>query len=241
MPVTKESKLYVNKKGSSNKFWSYEVDGLTVIVRWGRVGLKGQKKDFNFDTRDELDDFLKRRVREQTSEGYKEVSQGDLAEEVQVAKTMGAQHKINRIEYVGLRKDKDGGGRLNLLLNYDPSQWVYVEIMNSWTKDVSHIVLNKTEEFEIVGLAENRETRKIEFGDTVYPRRDFINGIRLALRRIAAAVVAALKRFGDLGSRSLDGGETAPSTSFDDVEQETGASKQVVSRFAALGARILDL
>jgi len=243
MPMTsKETKLYVNKEGSSNKFWSYEIDGLAVTVKWGRVGLEGQKKVFGFKNFSGIDRFINRRVREQLGKGYKEIDRPGLAQEVQIAKTMGAQHKINRIEYVGLRKNKDRGGRLNLLLNYDPSQWIYVEVINSWTKEVSHIVLNKAEEYEAVGLAEEREARRIEFENLGRPRRDFVEGIRLAIRRIAVAVVAALKRFGDLGSRSLDGDVTDVGPRFSDaLEEETGASRQVVSKFAGLGARILDI
>jgi len=246
MPMTsKESKMLVCKEGSSNKFWSYEIDGLSVTVKWGRVGLDGQSKDFDFRSRYELDGFVQRKMREKQDKGYKEATQNELAQEVQIAKTLGAQHKINRVEYVGLRKDKNfvgRGGRLNLLLNYDPSQWIYVEVMNSWSKEVSHIVLNKTEEYEVLGLAENKEVRRIDFENLGRPRRDFVEGIRLAIRRIAVAVVAALKRFGDLGSRSLDGDVTDAGPRFSEaVEEETGASRQVVSKFAALGARVLDI
>jgi len=244
MPMTsKESKMYVCKEGSSNKYWSYDVDGLTVTVKWGRVGLDGQSKDFDFSDRYQLDRFINRRVREQLGKGYKEIDRPGLAQEVQIAKTLGAQHKINRIEYVALKKNKAfNGGQFNLLLNYDPSQWVYVEVMNSWTKEVSHIVLNKAEEYEVVGLAEDKAARKVVFGDFRSPRRDFVEGIRLAIRRIAVAVMAALKRFGDLGSRTLGDEVTSSSgPQFEEVAEETGASRQVISKFAGLGARILDI
>ena len=243
-----ERKVFICKEAQHNKIWEYKIEGLKVTISWGRVGGSMATKIETFASRAELDEFVAKKVKDKTrarKEGQYNESNGlELQQEKEVAQALGHQHKIRRVEWVDLKQGKDGlPGSLRILNNYDPKRWVYAEVLNSWSKDVTHIVLNKEQAFEIRAMAEEKGSGKIQFDRMDTPQSNFVEGIRLAIRKMAQAVVAAIRTFADVGGRSLDGEVDAPSKAFDSLSyaNSTGTSLQVINKFAGLGSRTLDL
>ena len=140
------------------------------------------------------------------------------------------------------------GNELNQLDNYDPAQYVYVEVMDSYSQDkaITRLLLSKT------------STWSLDDGITESGRQIFVNGlreityghqfgeaVRKILKRMAAVVFEALKtiKFGAVGKRNL----------FDDDEptvevanvlasiDSSGFDVCVLHKFAAMGSRMLEL
>jgi predicted DNA-binding WGR domain protein len=225
---------------AANKFWSYDKQGTDVLVKWGRVGLKGQEKFHSFGSAAAQQKFIDKKVREKTRKGYALTDDKQMKKEKKIADLMGHQYKISRMQWVNKR-----GTKLNFILDYDPKEYVYVEVLNSWTKDVVRLLLGKKESFQIEGVAEMN--RKIEYDYESRSNSGFVKGVREALKELARKVTEAVVKFAAVGVRKL---------SLDDDEEDEGyepvlapvfeavgnsASKQVVSKFAALGERTLDL
>ena len=234
--------IYICKESSSNKFWSYEDQGNSVLVKWGRLGLAGQSKTHSFVSMAEKRRFLDKKIREKTRKGYALSDEQKKKKEEKIAKLMGHQHKIQRMQWVDYKKKAK---KLRFILNYDPKRYVYVEVINSWNKEVHRLLLSKDESYAIEGVAE--ADRVIEFSYASMPDSAFVNGVREALKELARKVAEVVQRFAAVGVRKLslgddDDDEVEP-IALDIYEQvgETSASKQVISRFAAMGARTLDL
>lgn len=230
-------KTLICKADQHNKYWSYEINGLTVLVKWGRIGGQQESQTKTFPDTYERDKFIAQKMREKVKKGYQEVDQTTMEKEVEVAKILGHQYKVARIEYV----DKKGD-QLRVINQYDPNKGIYAEVLNSWSKDVTRLYLTKTESYEIVGFAELKGSRVLAFDQLVSPDRSFVKGVREYLKRLAVKVAEVVtQKFAALGVRAL--GDEMP-TNVPDIElavNEPGASGQVVSKFAALGMRALDL
>lgn len=225
---------------AANKFWSYEEQGTDVLVKWGRVGLDGQQKLHSFGSRSEQQKFIDKKVREKTRKGYALTDQKQMAKEKKIADLMGHQNKIGRMQWVRKR-----GKKLNFILEYNPSEFVYVEILNSWSKEVTRLLLSKDKSFQIEGVAEF--DRKIEYDYERAPDSGFVRGVREALKELARKVSEAVVKFAAVGVRSLSLGDDDEDEGYEPVLAPvfeavgSSASKQVVTKFAALGARTLDL
>ena len=241
---------YINKTGTSNKFWGYEIskDGKTVTVSWGRVGTRGDSQSETFGSIDGADSFVQSKIREKTRKGYRLLDVAEVKKEEKLAKTIGFQHKVQRVEYVDLRENDK---KLRRLTSYDQSKGIYVEVINSWSKDSVFLYLDADKSVVLEGIAEDKSIRLIEFERSVIPtgqRMDFARGVREYLRELAAQVKAVVKRgFAALGTRAIDEDaviDSGSSFSLDDVLAEvgeSGASRQVVTKFAGLGSRTLLL
>ncbi|MHA2143777.1 MAG: WGR domain-containing protein [Candidatus Thorarchaeota archaeon] len=230
MPAT----TYIHQGEQHNKFWSWEKSGNDVIFRWGRIGQNGQSSTKRFSQ-----SLVDKKVSEKIRKGYAIADQKKMTKETRTAKLMGAQHKIVKIKWV-----KKFGGELSEISEYDPSQWVFVEIMNSWKKNRTFLLLNKNEASELRGVKESG--KKITYSGTSYAQSDFVRGVREYLKDLAQAVRKIIKNvFGQLGTRSIFD---------DDVDEEqretvtqkiraaaTDVDDVVLNTFAALGTREIDL
>jgi predicted DNA-binding WGR domain protein len=253
--MAKEVKYYLCKSAQHNKYYRTERDGLKLTLSWGRVGGSSAEQVLDFATESELEKFLAKKLKDKLrprKEGqYVETQIGELRQEEEVAKTLGQQYKISRFEFVDLQLSKKkpfgpqvDAGTLKILQNYDANKFVYAEVMNSWTKDITHLVINKDQAWQLKSIAESKAGGTMAFDRRWDVENKLVAGVRMVLKRIAASVIAALKKFGDLGGRRL-GDDDGPSTSsnFDwgSLEAETGASKQVLQKFGNLGSRVLDI
>ncbi len=236
-------KEHEDRGEATNAFWKYELEGNTgVTIRFGRIGLKGQEAKKSFDSQSARDKYVNDKIREKTRHGYQLSNEETLAKETQTAKELGTQYKIRRIQWVARK-----GSKLNFILNYEPTQWVYVEILNSWKGDVTRLILSKTESLQIEGTAESN--RVIEFDSVQSAPSDFAKAVRNYLRSLAKKVVAVAQKFAAMGNRALDLGfgdsddEEPTQQAADLYEQvaESGATAQVISKFGGLGERMLEL
>jgi predicted DNA-binding WGR domain protein len=242
----KNSAVLHCKEATANKWWSYEIKGRSVLVKWGRVGLDGEQQTKEFDTDYEMQRFVETKMREKRKKGYGEVTEQKLRQEKTIAEKLGHQNKIQRMEFVDWRaKSEPSSGKLRVLLRYDPEKAVYIEIVNSWSKDIRRLLLTKTESWEIRSCAEG--SRVIEFEGLTRPPENFVEAVRTALRALYAKVVEVVtQRFAALGARNLGDDDTPISEStvlsiVQAVGESASADASVVQKFAALGARVLEL
>lgn len=99
-------KIFICTEDTSNKFWGYKVNGLTVTCKWGRLGTAGQSKDFKFKNQMDLDEFVEDKTEEKLGKGYDERSPEQLELETAVAQTIGVGNKVERIHFVQLHESR---------------------------------------------------------------------------------------------------------------------------------------
>jgi len=240
---------YVCQEDHHNKSWSYEEIGSDQVrIQWGRVGETGQEQIKDFGSQSARDRFIDKKVAEKEAKGYKLVTSEQLQQEVKTAQELGTQNKIGRIQWVSRM-----GNNLTFIGNYDPTRYVYVEILNSWTKETTRLLLNKTDSLILEGEIQE-EGRKIKFGRADVASGEghkFVEAVRAYLKRLYSKVKEVMSvKFAAIGARKLNLGddEDENEQSVAPVMQEVystvaeaGASQQVVAKFAALGHRVLDL
>jgi predicted DNA-binding WGR domain protein len=61
-----------NKAGETSKFWEISVDGTTVTIRFGKIGVAGQTTQKSFATKAEADAHAAKVIGEKTRKGYLE-------------------------------------------------------------------------------------------------------------------------------------------------------------------------
>ncbi|MCL2716250.1 MAG: DUF4132 domain-containing protein [Alphaproteobacteria bacterium] len=66
-------------EGSAAKFWEVSVEGVTLTVRYGRIGTKGQTKDKDYASAAAATKEKDKLVREKTGKGYARVGSGETA------------------------------------------------------------------------------------------------------------------------------------------------------------------
>jgi predicted DNA-binding WGR domain protein len=59
-------------EGSSSKFWSIELHGSDVTVRYGRIGTNGQEKTKSFPSQSAAQKYYDEIVAEKVEKGYQE-------------------------------------------------------------------------------------------------------------------------------------------------------------------------
>ena len=230
MPET----TYIHQGAQHNKFWSWERDGSDVVFRWGRLGQSGQNNRKRFDQ-----SLIDKKVSEKLRKGYELADKEKVKKETKTAELMGPQNKIVELKWV----DKVGK-KLNTIPEYDPDRWVFVEIMNSWSKSKTFLLLNKTEASELHGVKVSGN--KISFSSTSYAQSDFVRGVREYLKGLAQKVRKIIQSmFGKLGTRSLfddDVDEEQREEITRKIQKEvTDVDVGIINTFAALGTRAIDL
>jgi predicted DNA-binding WGR domain protein len=248
-----EKKIWINQEAQSNKFWEYEVqseDPYRVLVKWGRLSLTGQSQTKCFKNEAAMRAFLCKKIFEKERKGYKNIQENERKKEVDIARELGYQNKISKIQYVTKRD-----GRLDILNDYNPEQYVYVEVLNSWDKTVQHFVLSKNESYRIDSVTE--QGHSILFDEIQEITSRFISTIRKVLRKIAKQVTTIVtQKIAALGKRKFILGDTATASEGDrflgvgvgvgveickEANISSSVSAQAVSKFAVLGARKLML
>jgi len=234
--------IYINSESQSNKFWSYEVTGTDVHVKWGRIGGSSDEQLKSFGTSYEMQKFVDKKVREKEKKGYKRETKEKLKKETKTARRLGYRRKVARILWVS-RDDLT----LEEISGYDPKQFVYVEILDSWDKKMTRLVLSKEDTWMVGdGIAEQGQTIRCS-KLTKLGYSSLAADVRAILKEMAEIVHDALKgivKFGAMGVRNLFGDDQAPtqevSTALKTIDT-SGFDSSVVSTFAAMGMRTLDL
>jgi predicted DNA-binding WGR domain protein len=237
--------IYHNKTQQSNKYWEYTINGNTVIVKWGRVGGKGQTKTHRLGSSYEAQSKVNSLIKSKLKKGYTLSDEKEMKEETKTARMLGIQYKISRMLFVSQK-----GNKLTQISQYDPKKYVYVEILNSWKKDITRLLLTKTDSYLITGGV-TESNRTITYGHKTSTSGRFVNGVRGVLRRLSEQLVEVIKtiKFAAVGARKLfddDDDDSAPlqtqtlNLALAQVDS-TGVDTAVVSKFASMGARVLDL
>ena len=233
--------IFINRENQSNKYWKYQVNGLSVHVSWGRIGGSAESQVKTFPSQGSMHAFISDKVSEKLRKGYREASENELQKEVQTAKSLGIENKIQRLLWVEL-----SGRTLRLLNAYDPAKYVYVEVLNSWSKEITRLLLSRSGSWQLSDNISEFD-RTISF-DTRRPvsgeRERFANTVRQMLRDMAVTVTEALKtvKFAAVGARNLfdSEGSGAEVPELNEIAAP-GFDRQVISKFAALGQRTLEL
>jgi len=235
--------IYINSGDQHNKFWSYEIEGTTAHIKWGRIGGSSQAQTKTFSSVSEVNAFISKKTREKEKKGYKKETKEKLKKEAKTAQALGQQNKIKRMIWAS-----KSGSDLSQIDVYDPKQYVYVEILNSWTKQMTRLVLSKEKTWMVQGniteIGRDIHCDKlIELGYST-----FATAVRSVLKEMAEVIAAALKtvKFAASGVRNLFDDEdfTQPASEVQDAlsaVDTSGFDSSVVHTFAAMGARSLEL
>ena len=70
------ARTFTNQEGTSNKFWTIEVDGAEHTVHFGRIGTDGQTKTKSFATPEKAQAEYEKLIAEKTGKGYQETPPG---------------------------------------------------------------------------------------------------------------------------------------------------------------------
>jgi predicted DNA-binding WGR domain protein len=241
------AEIYLCQEDQHNKFWQYEINGFTVNMQWGRVGEKIRTLTKTFNNHQDMWKFLNAKIREKERKHYKKTSSDNLQNEVKTAAQLGSRYKISKLKFVDHR-----GGKLHTISNYDPKRFVYVEVLNSWSKEITRLMLSKEESHMITGGV-TESSGVIAYGNRravfrYHKENDFVNAVKDILNRISAEVVEAVKtvNFAAVGCRNLFGDESESGAN-DELSaalasiDTSSVSSGVISQFASLGARSLEL
>jgi predicted DNA-binding WGR domain protein len=235
MPPT----IYINNEEQHNKFWQYEVNGNTVNIEYGRIGGTSQTQTKQFNSSSEVQEFIDKKVREKEKKKYKLSSQDGLNQETKTANTLGTQHKIKRMLWVSM-----AGDTLTEISKYDPNQYVYVEILNSWSKKLTRLILSQDDTYMVTGpISESGQNinystkQKLGFSSFATAVRQILNDMSLTVAEVLKTV-----KFAAGGVRNLfDDEDSAESINLYEKVNTSSFDRQVVSKFAAMGSRVLTL
>lgn len=242
---TKEN--YICSEKQSNKFWGYTVNNKEVFVKWGRMGIDNFcSKNYYFDNSYDRDEFINKKVSEKLKKGYKKVNDTKLKDESNLAKILGNRNKIKRILWV-----RKNGNKLEELPNYNHNEYIYVEILDSYKKNISRFILNQNDSWEIYDSI-IEQNGVITYGSMgkVDIFNKFVRGIREVLKKLSLEIVEIIsaRQFGTIGKRNLFGFETEKNNSNKNEDIFENAIKNidtsmvddsVISKFASLGKRAL--
>lgn len=231
---------YVCTSDTANKFWQFVIEGSKVKYRFGRMGLEDTSiadptvKDYNQREH-------QKKISEKLGKGYSLVSQEDFDRMQEIARELGAQFKITRMEFVSQRD----GSNFTFGNHYMPEEGVVVELTNSWSKDTQYLFLSKGLSGELSGFSWKTNKAK-SIGESYASGR--MRAIRKVLADLAGKVQQIIKKVGVVGERVLMLDGVDPDDAFATISQEVHsqksfsfASDQVVAKFATMGERVLAL
>jgi predicted DNA-binding WGR domain protein len=252
--MANEWRNFINKTGSSNKFWKFRYvnDGKSVEKEWGRIGGRTDNQTKPFSLTSQAIRYAEGEVSKKIRKGYTEQTQETLAEETDVAQTIGTRWKIDKVEFVGSAWDSrehQSGQSFTLSDTYIPRHGVYVSLLESWSKERVYMLINKVDAMQFRQASSNNI--QVTMGSYHYAESQFVNGIRKMIQNLYKVVEEAGIQFAAVGARvlELDGVSGGPAGELDEetkqafhaVAVKAGVSDTVIQKFAALGARTLEI
>lgn len=228
--------IYHNTTGSSNKFWSYEIDGTQITFKWGRVGTTGQQKTEPYSP-----GKLSKKIRDKTKKGYEEINEEKLEKETTLAEGLGFRTKIQKMDFVSAHTFQNGKLRLTVLSEYDPDEYIHVHLQDSWSKDDRWLLLSaKHGHKEIKQSGAHWTVWTSASGRTANAIMDYLQDMIEKFTKIVTA------SFGSFGGRALD--DSSYQSAVDKFKEESGIDQndQVIGQiakigFASMGGRVLDI
>lgn len=106
----KKERILVCNLDSHNKFWAAQYDEQTnrVVVRWGRLGTKGQTQTKDFSASWEAVSFIDGKYREKARKGYTHIEQSDFDRRSIEAAIVGTQNKCYDFRWLKIIDDRVG-------------------------------------------------------------------------------------------------------------------------------------
>jgi predicted DNA-binding WGR domain protein len=105
----KTEQIYVQQAEGHNKFWAASQDTATnrVIIRWGRLGTKGQSQVKDFPGAYGAVNFIDSKVREKTNKGYHKIDQSKFDRLALEAAIVGTQNKCHNFKWVEITDERN--------------------------------------------------------------------------------------------------------------------------------------
>jgi len=234
---------YINKTGSSNKFWSYSVDKSgQVSISWGRVGLKGDSQVKRMSEQE-----LQRKINEKIKGGYSLVDETKLEKEKDLADKIGFRQKVMKMKFVRVNEGTSGF-KFEELKNQATGDTILITLLDSWAKQETIVLINPdgtgSEIYESYDRQSNAKVYKKSYinPEIVKALFEYYNDMT------EKAKVIIRRAFGSISARDL--GET--SANFENAVKELkqqstlDTSEEVIKTFtrrgfANLGGRLLEL
>ena len=241
-----ETRKFICQDGSSNKVWQCTLDGRNVLYENGRIGnSKLQQTPKQYPTPHSAQAEMEKKISAKLRKGYEEVTAEKLEKEESIATKMGAQYKINSVQFISSRNK----GKFTFSDKFDPKYGLFVTIMDSWSKKKFFLQISKTHARQYRNAKFNLSVDGADCTYATTPDSGFVEGVREYLNSLAAEVVEVVKQitFGGVGTRAidLDGAVATADTTTQVIDtfksQGNSASASVVSKFAGLGNRVLDI
>jgi len=231
--------IYHNTTGSSNKFWSYEINGNQITFKWGRVGTTGQTKVEPYQSHK-----LSKKIREKQKKGYDQINEEKLEKETTLAEGLGFRTKIQKLDFVRIHTLKNKKIKITNLDEYDSNEYIFVHLQDSWSKDNRWLLLSTQHGHKELKPSSATQSSWVVWsgahGRTPNAIMDYLQDM---IEKFTTIVTAS---FGGLGSRALD--DDSYKKVVNKFKEESGIdqSEQVIGQiakmgFASMGARRLDL
>ncbi len=144
--------ILINSEESSNKFWIAEKseDGLSVVTKWGRLGLNGQSKTEDTGADWSSDYSISDQVRSKINKGYVEVSQKTFDKLTVIASGIGSKNKMVGYSFLECGKKIVSINESQLVTSENPGIFVEIEDKNKkkfyivFTAEGAYDVSNET-------------------------------------------------------------------------------------------------
>lgn len=127
----KQENIVIQQSGYHNKFWMSQLDQKTfkVVIRWGRLGTKGQSQEKEFNAEYAALSFIRSKMDEKTRKGYQPISKKKFDELCIQAAVVGTSNKCHAFKWVEIKDDQQFVTADELRLsNPECNPGIYVEI-----------------------------------------------------------------------------------------------------------------
>lgn len=103
----------INNQDGHNKYWYASTDGIhnKVVIRWGRLGTKGQEQTKEFSTEYAARGFISSKSRDKLNNGYKPSTKTEFEQETIIATIIGSSNKCTQFHWVKVSDELGRGSQ----------------------------------------------------------------------------------------------------------------------------------
>lgn len=237
-----EWNIFINKEGSSNKYWQYRfVDNYTIEKQWGRIGSTPSSQIKKFNSNMAAHSYIAREIDKKLHKGYVESTGDSLNKEEHIASALGIRWKIDEVHFLA-EPYVNHKTKLQISNNYDKSCGLYVKLVESWNDDIAGIILSPDMDIKCNATTIDGV---LHINNMAHCDYKFSRNVRNAVKHLINTVNETIKKFAVVGTRaiSVNGIDTQPLSNTDksEIAKITGAGHQAISKFASIGSRTIDI
>ncbi len=98
----KKETILIHQEAEHNKFWSAQMDEKTfkVVIRWGRLGTKGQSQEKEFSAEYGAGQFIESKMSEKRRKGYRPIEKKKFDELSIQSAIVGSSNKCRNFRWV---------------------------------------------------------------------------------------------------------------------------------------------